>query len=161
MKTDKVKKVLIALDYNPTAQKVAEAGFSFAKAMNAEVVLLHVISDLVYYSSMEYSPIMGFRGFMDAGPGQIQSTEGLKNAALQFLDKSKQHLGEKSIRTLVKEGDLAVTILSTAKELHSDVIVIGSHSRKWLENIVMGSVAEKVLRSTSVPLIIIPTKKQD
>jgi hypothetical protein len=38
MKTNKMKKVLIALDYNPTAQKVAEVGFSMAKSMNAEVI---------------------------------------------------------------------------------------------------------------------------
>jgi phosphomannomutase len=59
-----MKKVLIALDYNPTAQKVAEAGFSMAKAMGAEVVLLHVVTDPVYYSSAEYSPIMGFSGYL-------------------------------------------------------------------------------------------------
>ena len=46
-----MKKILIALDYNPTAQKIAETGFSLAKAMNAQVVLLHVIADPVYYSS--------------------------------------------------------------------------------------------------------------
>ena len=50
MKTNKVSKVLIALDYNPTAQKVAEAGFSMAKSMNAEVVLMHVITCLLYTS---------------------------------------------------------------------------------------------------------------
>ena len=49
-----MKKVLIALDYDPTAKKVAEVGFEFAKAMGAEVVLLHVISDPVYYSSTDY-----------------------------------------------------------------------------------------------------------
>ena len=46
MKTFKMKKVLIALDYDPTAQKVAETGFSLAKTMGAEVILLHVISDV-------------------------------------------------------------------------------------------------------------------
>jgi nucleotide-binding universal stress UspA family protein len=51
MKTNKLKKVLIALDYDPTAQKVAETGYSLAKTMGAEVILLHVISDPVYYSS--------------------------------------------------------------------------------------------------------------
>jgi nucleotide-binding universal stress UspA family protein len=51
MKTNKLKKVLIALDYDPTAQKVAETGYSLAKAMGAEVILLHAISDPVYYSS--------------------------------------------------------------------------------------------------------------
>jgi nucleotide-binding universal stress UspA family protein len=38
---------------------------------------------------------------------------------------------------------------------------MGSHSRKWLEKIVMGSVTEKVLNQTSIPLFIVPTKKQD
>ena len=38
MKTIKMKKVLIALDYNPTAQKVAETGYSLAKAMKAKVI---------------------------------------------------------------------------------------------------------------------------
>ena len=52
-----MKKILIALDYDPTAQKVAEAGFSLAKAMGANVVLIHVVADIMYYSSMAYSPI--------------------------------------------------------------------------------------------------------
>jgi len=154
-----MQKVLIALDYDPTAQKVAEVGFSMAKAMNAEVTLLHVISDPLYYSSMEYSPIMGFNGFMETGPSQLNN-EALKVAALSFLDKSRHHLGDKTIHTLVNEGDLAESILKTAKGMHADVIVMGSHSRKWLENIVMGSVTEKVLRHTSVPLFIIPTQQK-
>jgi len=155
-----MKKVLIALDYDPTAQKVAEAGFSMAKSMNAKVVLLHVITDPVFYASSGYSPIMGFSGYIDVGPLQLDNVQGLKKASLEFLDKSRQHLGDKSIQTLVKEGDLADTILQTAKEEHADIIVIGSHSRKWLENIIMGSVTEKVLNHTSIPLFIIPTKQK-
>jgi nucleotide-binding universal stress UspA family protein len=62
---------------------------------------------------------------------------------------------------LVEEGDFAESILKTAKDLHVDIIVIGTHSRKWLENIVIGSVTEKVLNNTSLPLFIIPTKKHN
>ena len=36
---------------------------------------------------------------------------------------------------------------------------MGSHSRRWLENILMGSVAEKVLHHSTIPIFIIPTKK--
>ena len=159
MKTNKMKKVLIALDYNPTAQKVAEVGFSMAKSMNAEITLLHVITDPMFYSTSGYSPIMGFNGYMDMGPVQLESVDGLKNASLQYLNKSRQHLGDKTIETMVKEGDFADSILETAKELHAEIIVIGSYSRKWLENILMGSVTEKVLHHTSIPLFIVPTKK--
>jgi nucleotide-binding universal stress UspA family protein len=161
MKTKKKQKVLIALDYNPTAQKVAESGFSLAKSIGAEITLLHVISDPVYYSSTEYSPIMGFTGFRDQGQLQLDSIDALKKVSQQFLDKSKLHLGDKTIQTLVEEGDFAESILKVAKDLHADIIVMGTHSRKWLENIVMGSVTEKVLNHTSIPMFIIPTKKHN
>ena len=160
MKTIKMNRVLIALDYNPTAQKVAELGFSMAKAMNAEVILLHVITDPQFYSSAGYSPIMGFVGYIVIDPLQLDSVQGLKEASLQYLEKSKHHLGDKTIQTLVKEGDFADAILETAQELKAEIIVIGSHSRKWLENIVMGSVTEKVLHNTSIPLFIVPTRQK-
>ena len=159
MKTKEMKRIMIALDYDPTAKRVAEMGNLLAKTMDAEVVLLHVILDPVYYSNMDYSPIMGFAGHTEMIPMQLDSIEGLKEASQHFLDKFKKHLGDESIQTELREGDFAEAILKAAKDLHVDVIVMGSHSKKWLENIVMGSVVEKVLRETSIPLFIIPTKK--
>lgn len=156
-----MKKVLIALDYDPTAQKIAETGYSLAKTMGAEAILLHVISDPVYYSSREYDPIMGFSGYLEAGQLQLDSVEGLKKASQHYLEKSKQHLGDKTIQTLVKEGDFAESILKAAKDLHVDIIIMGSHSRRWLDKILMGSVTEKLLRHTSIPILIIPTKRHD
>jgi len=84
----------------------------------------------------------------------------LEDSTQKFLDKTKKHLENESIKTIIKVGEIAKTILETAKELKVDVIVMGSHSRKWLENIIMGSTAENVLEKTSLPLFIIPTKKQ-
>lgn len=160
MKTTKFAKVLIALDYDPTAQKVADAGFSLASAMKAEVTLLHIISDPVYYATTSYSPIMGLMGEMETLPVQLENMEGLKTVTQHFLDKFKHHLGDETIQTVVEEGDFATTILKTAKSIHADVIVMGSHSKKWLENIVMGSVTGDVLQHTSIPLFIVPTKKR-
>jgi len=156
-----MKKVLIALDYDPTAQKIAEQGYSLAKTMGAEVILLHVITDPTYYTSTDYSPIMGFGGYMDLSQYEPGTIDGLKIASQHFLDKTKLHLGDQTVQTSVKEGDIAESILMTAKNLHVDIIVLGSHSRKWLENIVVGSVAEEVLRQTKIPLFIIPTKKRN
>jgi nucleotide-binding universal stress UspA family protein len=154
-----MKKVLIALDYNPTAQKVAETGYLLAKSLDAEVTLLHVITDPAFYTTSGFSPVMGYNGFVDVGPTILESTEGLKDASLQYLDKTRKHLKDSSIHTLVNEGDTAETILKTAEDLHANVIVMGSHSQKWLENILMGSVTEEVLKKSSIPLFIIPTKK--
>lgn len=156
-----MKKVLIALDFDPTAQKVAEVGFSLAKTLRAQIILVHVISDSVYYASTDFSPVLGFTGYMEMGPLQIDSVDGLKKASQYFLDKTKQHLGDETIQTLIKEGDFAECILKAAADVEADIIVMGSHGRKWLEKIVMGSVTEKVLQITSIPLFIIPTKKHN
>ena len=156
-----MKKILIALDYDPTAQKVAEQGYSLAKALEAEVVLMHVITDPAYYTTTDYSPIMGFGGYMDVAQLYPVPTDGLKSASLHYLEKTKHHLKDEAIQITVKEGDIADSILKTAKEVHADIIVMGSHSRKWLENIVIGSVAKDVLNNTMLPLYIIPTKKHN
>lgn len=154
-----MQKVMIALDYDPTAQKVAEQGYAMAKALRAGCYLIHITADPVYYASREYSPITGFTGYMDLSPFQTDTIEGIKNASHFYLENVKQHLGDPQIQILVKEGDVADSLLKTANEINADLIVMGSHSRKWLENIVMGSVTEKVFHHTSIPLLIIPTKK--
>jgi nucleotide-binding universal stress UspA family protein len=154
-----MKKILIALDYSPTAPKVAETGYALAKAMNAKAILLHVISDVTYYSSLDYSPIMGFGGFSNLDTVQTNTIEEIKKAAQTYLDKSKQHLGDERIQTIVKKnGDYGEAILKIAKELNVDIIVMGTHSRRGLEKIWMGSVAEKVLHHSLIPVFIIPTK---
>ncbi len=154
-----MKKILIALDYDPTAQKVAETGHSLGKAMHAEVVLMHVISNALHYSNMEY-PVMGFGGYMNIDPKHLDLIDKqLKQASQDFLDQTKKHLSDKNIQTLVTEGDPSESINEIAKAISADVIVMGSHSRKWLEQIAMGSVTEKVLRHTSIPMFIVPTKK--
>lgn len=153
-----MKKILIALDYDPTAQKVAEIGYTLAKAMHAQAILLHVTSDASYYSSLNYSPIMGFGGFNSVDTVQTDNVEGLIKVANDYLDKTKRHLGDEKIQTVVKSGFFGETILNTASELKVDIVVMGTHSRRGLEKILVGSVAENVLHHSSIPLLIIPTK---
>ena len=57
-----MKKICIAIDTSPSAEKVAKLGYEYAQALNAEVVLLHVIYDVEMYQ-YDYDPIMGYEGF--------------------------------------------------------------------------------------------------
>jgi nucleotide-binding universal stress UspA family protein len=154
-----MKQILIALDYEPSAEKIAEAGLALAQKMDAGVTLVHVVANAAYYSSLDYSPIMGFTGFGMTNNLQTTFIE-LKAGAQDFLDKSREHLDDSSIRTIVKEGEAQDGILEAAKEIHADIIVMGSQSRSGLDKILMGSITEKVLHHTTVPLYIIPTKKK-
>jgi nucleotide-binding universal stress UspA family protein len=156
-----MKKVLIAMDYNPAARGIAEAGHSLARSMNAEVTLLHVIADYTYYSSLDYSPITGFDSFSNLGVLQTSTIAELQKAAEEYLGKMKEYLGDNTIRTLTRDGDTGDAILGAATELNADMIVMGTHSRRGLEKILMGSVAEKVLRHSQVPMYIIPTRNEE
>ena len=154
MKTNKIKNVLIALDYDPTSKKVAENGFAMANAQGADVTLLHVSVDLAIYSA----------AYADMGVWQMDTlnnfeTHEMRNAGSRnFLEKAKRHLGDTAIQTMLKEGDPAQQIIAAAHEIKADCIVMGSHSQKWLENILVGSVTEEVLRKTNVSMFIVPTK---
>ncbi|MBW7890061.1 MAG: universal stress protein [Chitinophagaceae bacterium] len=153
-----MKKILIALDYNVTAPQIAETGYKLAKSMNASVTLLHVTTDAVYYASRSYSPVLGFDTFSDLNILETTPVEEIKEAAQNYLDQLKLHLGDDSIQTLVEEGDTGECILEAAAAIHADIIVMGTHSRKGINKILIGSVAEKVLRHSTIPLYIIPTK---
>lgn len=154
-----MKKILIALDYGPTARKVAEIGATLAKPLNAEVVLLHILADVTYYATPQYSTLMGFTNFDVNEFNQMIDVEGLKKAGEYFLDKIKGYLGGENISTLIEEGDdIGETILKTANRIGAEIIVMGSHSRRWLEQILVGSATEDVLHKTTLPLLIIPVK---
>jgi nucleotide-binding universal stress UspA family protein len=156
-----MKKVLVALDYDPSSKMVAEGGAALAKSMNAELTLLHVVSDPVYYASTSMDPFMGFGGYVAVDLLQQDKQEGLHKTAQHFLDKAKHHVDMEHASTIVMSGDFSESIVEVANDIKADVIVVGSHSKRWLEKVLLGSVSEGVLHTTSIPLFIIPTKKQD
>ena len=155
MKNKKIKNVLIALDYNPTAQKIAELGFAFANAMQAKITLSTIYENYTNYTPVIYDPIMGFPGFTET---DAISQELIIADTRKFLEKTKKHLGDDNIAIMLKEGHSADGVLTIAHEIRADLIVMGSHSKKWLDKLLIGSTTEKVLRHTEIPMLIIPTK---
>ena len=152
-------KILIALDYDPVAEKIAEKGYELGTAMNAEIILLHVVSEAIYYTSQNYSPIMGYEGFNNLNVLPAIDIQALRKAAQDFLNMSKHHLGDENIQTIIKDGDFADSILEAANDVAANLIVMGSHGRRGLDRMLLGSVAEQVLHKTTIPLFIIPTKQ--
>jgi len=151
MQKIKMNKVLIALDYDPTAKKVVEVGYAMAKAMGAEVILLHVVENLIAYSL----------SYLNMGPLQLDTVVELKDASQQFLDKTKLLLDDVTVQTVVREGDFANSIIEAVIEFDIDILVMGSLSKRWLEDIIMGSVTEQVMKKTPIPVFIVPTRKRN
>ena len=153
-KTD-MKKVLIAIDYNPNNEPVVTEGHKLAKLMGAEVCLFHVLSEMRYYS-MQYEPFMGLEGYPI--PMDYKLQEEYINVARTYLEKTATHLNDENVSIHLAEGDTARRILEYAEDWGADMIVMGTHSHSTLEKIFLGTVASTVLEKTKVPVYMVPVK---
>ncbi len=156
-----MKKVLIALDYDERAQKIAEEGYSLSKILGAEITLLHVVTDPVHYTLVQHITIMGFSGKTEIGEEKQKDTPELKILSLEFLNKLKLHLNDNSIRTIVSEGECVNAILEAAKEIQAGLIIMGSHSPGESKRKMPGNITKKILTEANCPVLIIPTKQND
>lgn len=152
-----MKKVLIAIDYNPVSEQVVHAGYELAKKMDAEVCLLHVITDVSFYG-IQYPTFMGYDGYNEMTTDLSIASE-MRKVAETFLKTAAEHLDDSRVSTHLADGETARSILDYAKECKADLIVMGTHSHSALEKFLMGTVASKVLEKTSIPVYMVPVKK--
>ena len=151
-----MKRVLIAIDFNPTAEIVATMGYNLAKALKAKVILVHVIADATYYA-IDYSPIMGFKGAYTKGTMEIARE--IKREAQDYLKAAVEHLGDPKIETALLDGDTDDEILRYAEKWQADLIVMGSHTHKGLERLFVPDVAAHVLKHSKIPMLTIPVSE--
>ena len=152
-----MKRVLIAIDYNPVSEKVAEKGYELAKQLGAEVCLLHVLDDAGYYQT-QFPTFLGYDGVTAMGPDMNLAVE-LRNIAEDFLQKAAAHLKDPNVKTHLAEGDTARVLLNYAEEWDANVLVMGTHSHSALEKLLIGTVAEKIIEKTKIPVYLVPVKE--
>ncbi|WP_029036101.1 universal stress protein [Salinimicrobium xinjiangense] len=152
-----MKKVLIAIDYHPVSEKVTDAGYELAQSLNAEICLIHVMDDVGFYGA-QYPTFMGYDGYTGMGPDLDVALE-MRNIAEEFMEKAKQHLGDEKVQTYLAEGDTVKSIMSYGEEWGANVLVMGTHSHSVLEKLLLGTVAEKILEKTKIPVYLVPVKK--
>lgn len=151
-------KILIALDYSKNTMSVFEKGKELAQSLKAHVVLVHVLSDTTQYSYLNYSPILGFDETSDMDVVQSNTVKDVRLAAEQFLERYKDQLEGLEVTTVLQQGDFAEQIIKTGKDEGVDILVLGTRGRKGLDKLLIGSVAEKVLKKSEIPVFIVPVK---
>ncbi|WP_439130403.1 universal stress protein [Polaribacter sp.] len=150
-----MKKICIALDTSPSAEKVAKIGFNYAQLLKSEVVLIHVVNHIgVYVNS--YNPIMNYNGFLINR--DIEIVESLEKEAIKFLESTANFLGEPSTEIKVLNGDPEHQILTFVEEYNADLLVIGTHSHSFLEDVLMGNIAAQIVKNAKTPILVIPVK---
>ncbi len=134
----KISRILVATDFSPQASSALEWARSLAGAFGAELVLLHVIN---IFGLAEVSGVTG-------GPLLL-----LREQAHKSMAELKASIPD--AQTVVYEGSPSHLIVDTALDLNCQMIVMGTHGRSGLVHLLLGSVAEYVVRSGNVPVLTV------
>lgn len=139
------RKILVATDFSPSADAAAELGASLARAMGGSLTLLHVYQ-LPNFVLPDGTTVLTSSSTL----GDIISVVDQKLAALR--DRLADGI---PVETRAIEGDPAKGVVGAAREGDYDLVVVGTHGRTGLEHLLLGSIAEKIVRTSPVPVLTV------
>ncbi len=147
------KKILVPVDGSDTSEAGLKTAMGMARDSGGMLFILHVIDEHVLLQTADY---MG-------GSYYEETIDSLKEAGRRVLAKAcakveKAGVPYKAISVETVEGGVASLILAQARKSKADVIVMGTHGRRGLSRMVMGSDAEGVVREANVPVLLVRGK---
>jgi len=145
--------VLVATDFSETSDAALTYGRNLARAFGAKLHVLHVAESVTTTIAAELYP---------AVLGDLQSE--VEDAARKRLDAllttdDRTGFGTKTVIRV--SSSPAAAIVGYAKAAHIDLIVIGTHGRGAVSQLLMGSVAEKVVRTAGCPVMVVRPNEHD
>lgn len=144
-----IQKILLAVDFGPASEAAGERAAAIAKVFGAEIHVVHVYEAPVY--PYPHPPVLD----VDA---LVASLERRAHAGVEVVArKLAAELGDDArVASVLRQGSAWRNILDVAAELDADLVVMGTHGRTGVERVLIGSVAEKVVRMSPVPVLIVP-----
>jgi nucleotide-binding universal stress UspA family protein len=140
--TIEFKHLLVPVDFGEPSERALEAAIELARRFGAQLTLVHAYEVPAYvYGGMTFAATDLF------GP--------IEGAARECLDKTLRGVQGKlpGAKAVLRRGIAAFEVLAVIDELHPDMVVIGTHGRKGLKHALLGSVAEKLVRLSPVPVL--------
>lgn len=138
---NRIQTILLATDLSSASANAEELAFELATRLQGALLLVSVIDPRGLWM-----PTGGYRQRMD------QARDARQIAAQGIVDRA--HREGVSVRTLIWDGDPAEAIVEAAVAEDVDLIVVGSHQRRGVDRLVMGSVSEQVVRTSPVPVVV-------
>ncbi|MDX1763881.1 MAG: universal stress protein [bacterium] len=140
-----VRKVLIAIDFSQSSKQALQYASQFFHGCGVEFHVAHIVADPFIEGS--YIPHLSV-------DKMEKTTEEYAQEALSKFIPGK-FMDTESVTTVVLRGDPYAEIVNYAAEHKVEMIVIGSHGSSPIENMLIGSVADKVIRMSSVPVLVV------
>jgi nucleotide-binding universal stress UspA family protein len=139
------KRILVPVDGSPTSVRGLDEAIKLAKPTGASIRLVHVLDQLVFLGGEPYSvDVFGL----------------LKEAGERIMQEMKAKVVATGIEvsTFVSEilpGRVCDVVLEQAKAFDADLIVVGTHGRRGVGRLLVGSDAEKIVRLATVPVLLV------
>lgn len=146
----RLRRILVPIDFSACSQKALEYAIPFAKQFGASLVLLHVV------------PVDHPVGEFGALDFSTLEAEMRRNAEKQMTALLQDNLqGQVSAESFVRLGRPAYEIVSAAKELEIDLIIMSTHGRTGLKHVFLGSTTESVVRYSPCPMLTVRERQHD
>jgi universal stress protein A len=142
-----IRRMLCASDFSPASRPALRLAQELARALKAKLILFH---------AYETSVPTGNGGYLPPSVMQEMLTA-TRDAAAQSLKRLARSPQGKNVRisTLLAEGPAAAAIVRVAKKNRVDLVVMGTHGRTGVRRLLMGSVADRVIRTASCPVLVV------
>jgi nucleotide-binding universal stress UspA family protein len=142
------KRILVAIDGSATSLRGLNEAIHVAKGSGAKLLLVHVLNALILET--EVASTAYYQALADALRGTgwkilEHAATAVRDSGVPFEQKLIDKIG----------AHAAEEIIAAAKDWHADLIVLGTHGRRGLKRLVMGSDAELVLRRSPVPVLMV------
>ena len=145
-----MKKIVVAVDFSNATPGVLEMAASLAKSFNAELELFHVIEPEPSYTAYGFTP--------DEFPAMNAFQEEARRRATRKLADllATAQTDVPQATSKMAEGSPLHALLNHVKESGADFVVVGSHGHGVIASLLLGSVAEGMVRKAAVPTLIVP-----
>jgi nucleotide-binding universal stress UspA family protein len=142
----KIEHILVPHDFSENADEALQRALSIASVYGAHVTIMH---------AYDVSSV----GYPDAYfPNFNQFASQIERAAKEEMAKIAARVRDSSVKveTAVVSGAPAQAIVGFATEPKVDLIVMGTHGRRGISHVLLGSIAEKVVRTAKCPVLTVP-----
>lgn len=144
----KIKRILVPVDFSRYSLKALDYAAELAKPLGAELIAVFVVEPIYYAMPDLIGTGMGSVG------GVLEEQRANARGELDKLAQRQAQLG-RSLRTLLRSGVAHQGIAEAAKAVKADLIVMATHGRTGLTHALMGSVAERVVRTAACPVLTV------
>ena len=141
-----IKRILVPTDFSATADAALVYAIDLAARLGASVSLVHVFDDPFVAGGVfsgEYAPM----------PQEMRE-EMLQDLRRRLADTVARH-GHSELSPQVLIGPTARTIVESAQAANADLIVMGTHGRGGISHVLLGSIAERVVRTAECPVLTV------